>query len=143
MNYYILIIGVNIQYVISNKDVKVCKSLCSGSHLLLHYTLVNSLFPIAELWIEKCMQLTLTVCDGQLTGRSESVGRMLCWSWLESVLLKCQSAGRACFPPLLPGWEALMQKKSAESIMPALWNRKQIGYPIFIFYFFLLNYHLQ
>lgn len=121
MNYYILIIGVNIQYVISNKDVKVCKSLCGGSRLLSHYTLVDSLFPIAELWIVKCMQLTLTVCDGQLTGRSESVSR-------QGAVLELAEVGAVEMPErtkgMLPSSPARLRganaEESAESNMPAL-----------------------
>lgn len=100
----ILTIRVNINHLISNKILKACRLFSSFAHALCISR--HILFPTAELWIVKYMQHTYTVYDEQLTRGIKSEGKMLCWNWLETLLLKCQSAVCAFSPLLsLPNWE--------------------------------------
>lgn len=100
----ILTIRVNINHLISNKILKACRWFSSFAHALCSSR--HILFPTAELWIVKYMQHTYTVYDEQLTRGIKSEGKMLCWNWLETLLLKCQSAVCAFSPLLsLPNWE--------------------------------------
>lgn len=92
INYDILAIGVNIYHLISNKNVKTCKSLPDGSPSHMHqYISRQTLFPIAELWIVKYIRYPFRAYD-ELAAR--------CSAGTDSLLLKSQSTVCERFPLL-------------------------------------------
>lgn len=103
INYDILAIGVNIYHLISNKNVKTCKSLPDGSPSHMHqYISRQTLFPIAELWIVKYIRYPFRAYD-ELAAR--------CSAGTDSLLLKSQSTVCERFPsPLSATWEASVQR---------------------------------